>query len=163
MWYKVFIDDDFLNYFSNDDNVFYTVEGDEEILAHMFSRFRDVLEGATYAWTLPNISLAHAREAMENASEDLVRSFIYCRENFPKNRTENIYDILNSIPIDSGESRYDTDVEKLSAEQCAVLLMYPFWSGMGGSFETYFQEDGRLKKYLLALKKKVDELEQAQL
>ena len=55
-----------------------------------------------------------------------------------------------------GSDRYAVDTELLTAEQCALLIMYPFWSRMGGSFEEHFYNSGRLKKYLCALKNKCD-------
>ena len=64
--------------------------------------------------------------------------------------------IWNSIWSQSNARTYDLDTELLSAEQCALLIMYPFWSRMDGSFEEHFYNSGRLKKYLCALKNKCD-------
>ena len=55
-----------------------------------------------------------------------------------------------------GSDRYAVDTELLTAEQCALLIMYPFWSRMDGSFEEHFYNSGRLKKYICALKDKCD-------
>ena len=62
--------------------------------------------------------------------------------------------ILNLQRGSSITSLYELDPMSLSADQLAILILYPFWSRMGGSFETTFLDNGRLKKYLLALKKK---------
>ena len=65
--------------------------------------------------------------------------------------------IWQSVPNGENRGRYEIEPENLSAEQIAVLIMYPFWSRMGGSFEKEFLDDGRLKKYLSALHKKANE------
>ena len=65
-------------------------------------------------------------------------------------------DYWNSIK-NEGQSHYRVDVSTLNDNQIAVLIMYPFWSRMGGSFEKEFLDDGRLKKYLSALYKKANE------
>ena len=78
--------------------------------------------------------------------KDLV---IYLTNDDTTKKDANFIDIWHSRGCN-----YDTPIEKLSDEQCAVLLVYPFWSRMDGGFEVSFRNDGRLKKYLLALKKK---------
>ena len=69
-------------------------------------------------------------------------------------RVGSLSNIWQTIPKGENRGHYEALPESLTAEQIAVLIMYPFWSRMGGSFETTFLDDGRLKKYLLALKKK---------
>ena len=65
-------------------------------------------------------------------------------------------DYWKSIEIE-GKSQYEVDISILNDNQIAVLIMYPFWSRMGGSFEKEFLDDGRLKKYLSALYKKAND------
>ena len=92
--------------------------------------------------------------ALKQNEPDVLRGHAFYKENQPSQDESYLAMIWHSIPTDQNTSCYDVDLEKLDAEQCAVLLMYPFFSRMGGSFEISFQEDGRLKKYLLALKEK---------
>ena len=154
-WYEILIDDEFVDYFSNDDNIFFVLENGNRVLAPTFSRYMDIVIGVIYAWTLPWVSVSKAAESMTK-NPDIFRGFAFCREHQEFQDETHLSKLWNSIPVKTYESRYDIDIEALSAEQCAVLIIYPFCTRMGGSFEQPFQEDGRLKKYLLALKEKVE-------
>ena len=153
MWYDILIDNEFIEYFSNESNTFTIIENGQKLLAPTFSRFADIVTGLTYACTLSNIKQS-SMDYLRQKEPDVFRGYAFYKENQPSQDESYLAMIWQSIPTDQNTSRYDVDLEKLDAEQCAVLLMYPFFSRMGGSFEISFQEDGRLKKYLLALKEK---------
>ena len=153
MWYDILIDNEFIEYFSNESNTFTIIENGQKLLAPTFSRFYDIVTGLTYACTLSNIKQS-GMDCLKQNEPDVFRGYAFYKENQPSQDESYLAMIWQSIPTDQNTSRYDVDLEKLDAEQCAVLLMYPFFSRMGGSFEISFQEDGRLKKYLLALKEK---------
>ena len=155
MWYKILIEDEFINYFSDESNTFTISENGQTVLAPIFARFADIVRGVTDAWTLSNIPNVNINP-LRKICPDVFRGYVFCKENQGAQDEMYLTKIWQSIPIDQNQSHYDVDLDKLNAEQCAVLLMYPFYSRMGGSFEISFQEDGRLKKYLLALKKKAD-------
>ena len=157
MWYKIFIEDEFIRYFGDEKNTFSITENGQTVLAPTFSRFADIVTGVTYAWALPDIrdsSIEHMKKM-----PDIFRGFAFCRENQSLREETYLAKIWHSIPNEPNGSRYDVPLENLNAEQCAVLLMYPFYSRMGGSFELTFQKDGRLKKYLFALKEKAEEMQ----
>ena len=155
MWYNILIEDEFIDYFSDESNTFTITENGQTVLAPIFARFADIVRGVTDAWTLSNIPNVNINPLRENYP-DAFRGYVFCKENQTSPDERYLAKIWHSVPNSENESRYDVDLEKLNAEQCAVLLMYPFYSRMNGSFEISFQEDGRLKKYLLALKKKAD-------
>lgn len=157
MWYEILIEDEFIDYFGNDDNIFYIIENEKKVLAPTFSRFADIVHGLTYAWSFPQLLISEMSEFQEECP-DFYRAFVFCKKNQPSFDERHLNKIWKSIPVGFDFSHYRVDLNKLNAEQCAVLLMYPFWSRMGGSFEISFQEDGRLKKYILALKEKHNEL-----
>ena len=48
--------------------------------------------------------------------------------------------------------------DSMTAEELAVNIMYPFWSRMGGSFETDFAKNGNLKKCLLLLSSRLQNM-----
>ena len=48
--------------------------------------------------------------------------------------------------------------DSMTAEELSVNIMYPFWSRMGGSFETDFAKNGSLKKCLLLLSSRLQNL-----
>ncbi len=152
MWYDMLIQDEFIEYFSNDNNVFYTIENDKEILAPTFLRFSNIINGIVTAWTFNDLPIEKLEPICEYDKEAL-SSLYFCRKQI-ENEKRSLPSIWHSIPCDPIYSRYNVNIDKLNAEQCAVLLIYPFLSRMDGSFELQFQQDGRLKKYLLALKEK---------
>ena len=157
MWYEIFVDDEFINYFSNDNNIFFTIENDEEFLAPTFSRFSKIVYGVTRAFTHPQ-NAAHITEYFKYFKEyDMLEGFNFCIEHTSSLNLNHNYllDLWHSIPSTPEYSKYEIPTEELSAEQCAVLIMYQFWGRMGVRTETLFQKSGELKRYLLALKKKV--------
>lgn len=156
-WYEPLIKKEFIDYFSNEKNNFYTVIDGQVIKDAMFENFSDIVIGITIAQSsvstdtrdryyfdslnMPPYTYLGYRIAYEGFSRE--------RKTFEK--------ILQLEPGSSTYSLYKSDPMSLSADKIAVLIIYPFWSRMGGSFETTFLDDGRLKKYLLALKKKHSE------
>ena len=155
MWYDIFIEDEFINYFSDENNTFTTTENGKQVLAPTFFKFASIVRGVTDGWFHSDIVFPEDyMNYMQENEPDLFRGYTFCKENKTSNDRHYLPKIWQSVPREQNESPYNVDLEKLNAEQCAVLLMYPFWSRMDGSFEISFQENGRLKKYLLALKKK---------
>ena len=158
-WYEMLIDQKFIDYFSNEENIFYTKINDKIVKAPMFENFSDVVDGITMAQSYIHYGNADRYSNDHNflrippymysgfrvAYEGLLRE----QKDFEK--------ILNLPHGSSTGSLYKLDPMALSADKIAVLILYPFWSRMGGSFEITFLDDGRLKKYLLALKKKHSE------
>lgn len=161
MWYEIFVDDEFLDYFGNDNNVFFTIEDGKEVLAPTFLRFRKIVSGVTRAFAHQSRAEYWMNELRDIGEYDMLQGFKFCFErisslNFGK---YHLVDIWHSIP--RGErSKYDVDTDDLSAEQCAVLIMYPFWGRMGIRDETSFQSSGSLKRFLFVLKEKVDKARQ---
>ena len=153
MWYDILIDNEFIEYFSDESNTFTIIENDQKLLAPTFSRFADIVTGLTYACTLSNIKQS-GMDCLKQNEPDVFRGYAFYKENQPSQHESYLAMIWQSIPTNQNTSHYDVDLENLNAEQCAVLLMYPFFSRMDGSFEISFQKDGLLKKYLLALKEK---------
>ena len=158
MWYEILIADEFIDYFSNDNNVFFTVENEKEILAPTFMRFRKIVLGVTRAFSYRGSAAEFADILKYHKDYDTLEGFNFCIEqishlNLSKDYLIGLWHSILSAPE---QSKYDIDTEELSAEQCAVLIMYQFWRRMGFSLETSFQESGELKKYLIALKDKVD-------
>lgn len=134
----------------------------------MFLQYRRIISGITFAWncnTYLNMGLQvdinKEKERMKKAPADISYGF-FCCVNGGMEKGVKLADYWQSIIYDPNKSRYSVDVELLSCEQIAILIIYPFWSRMGGSFETRFLDDGRLLKYMKALKKKVEERNNAE-
>ncbi len=163
-WYEVLIEDRFMEYFSNKENKFYHL--DEEglpVLEPMFLQYKQIISGITHAWNCNaysneglQVNMDREKECMKKAPADISYGFLCCM-NRGMEKGVRLTDYWQSIAYDPGESPYSVDVELLSCEQTAILIIYPFCSRMGGSFETYFLDDGRLLKYMNALKRKVEE------
>ena len=149
-WYEVLIRDEFIDYFSNEKNTFYKVIDGREILEPQFDKFKEIIIGITHAAgfsEVPFFIFEHMIEANMYLGYSYWTHYKILREG-------SLSKIWKTIPNGKNGGHYEMEPELLTAEQIAVLIMYPFWSRMGGSFETTFLDDGRLKKYLLALKKK---------
>ena len=159
MWYEILVADEFISYFSNDNNIFFTKESEEEILAPTFLRFRNIVGGVTRAFYHQEDAASYA-EIFEDLKEyDVLEGFNFCIKHISSLNLSKYHltDIWHSIRGPRGEyTKYNIPTEKLSAEQCAVLIMYQFWSRMGIRGYPDFQKSGELKRYLLALKNKVE-------
>ena len=151
-WYEVLIRDEFIDYFSNEKNTFYKVIDGREILEPQFDKFKEIIIGITHAAGFSEVPF-FIFEHMIESKPNMYLGYSYWTH-YKILREGSLSKIWQSVPNGENRGRYEIEPEHLSAEQIAVLIMYPFWSRMGGSFETTFLDDGRLRKYLLALKKK---------
>ena len=153
-WYEPLIEKEFLDYFSNQENNFYKVADGKIIKDAMFKNFSDVVEGATMAQNCVSYdSFDRYSHDGFNMPPYMYSGYRTAYEGFLREQ-KTFKEILQLKRGSSITSLYKLDPMTLSADKIAVLIMYPFWSRMGGSFETTFLDDGRLKKYILALKKK---------
>jgi hypothetical protein len=155
MWYEILIEKEFVDYLTNDDNVFwYDCESGKK-LAPKFNDYKDIVIGVTRAWNHPNLD---AKElCYEECYKYMLLGFEHCKKYLSLSSYKNIFDIWHSISKQFGKPQYQVDIEQLSKEQCAVLIMYQFWSRMGVNTLFGFQQSGWLKKYLLALKNKCED------
>ena len=152
-WYDLLITKEFIDYFTNENSVFYTaVDGRQKYDPQpLFRKFRDTVTGITYAFQRFDIS-DRSLLIIKEKTPDVYDAYINCRERMPF--ASSLMDFWHSIKTEADGSRYDVDVKTLCAEQIAVLILYPFWNRMGGSWEIDFLDSGLLKQYLLALKEK---------
>lgn len=144
-WYDILVRDEFIDYFSDESNEFYRTCDGEVKYAPQFKRFCDVIYGITVAFNRFRPSIY---EHLKQTVPDVYEGCDFCKDKLPE---ESLADYWRSID-DGDKGKYSVDRSTLSAEQLAVLIMYPFWSRMGGSFEKDFLDSGMLKQYLLALK-----------
>lgn len=151
-WYEVLIRDEFIDYFSNENNVFYKTVGESKILEPQFEKYKAIIICITKAAEFGKEPSEFYERVMKNKPY-LNLEYSYWTD-YKSPRVGSLSKIWQTIPKGEHRGHYETSPENLTAEQIAVLIMYPFWSRMGGSFETIFLDDGRLKKYLLALKRK---------
>lgn len=151
-WYEVLIRDEFIDYFSKENNVFYKTVWESKILEPQFEKFKAIISCITKAAEFGKEAFEFYECVMKNKPY-LNLDYSYWTD-YKSPRVGSLSKIWQTIPKGENRGHYETSPELLTAEQIAVLIMYPFWSRMGGSFETTFLDDGRLKKYLLALKKK---------
>ncbi|MBQ2704995.1 MAG: hypothetical protein IJF58_05550 [Clostridia bacterium] len=155
-WYHLLITDEFIDYFCNGSNIYYTDFKNkwEYIPQPLFKKFIDTVTGITYAFA----RCGNSSELFLSTKEkepDIYNAYINCKKTMPPVIT--LADIWQSIKVNKNCSPYQVDVKYLSAEQIAVLILYPFWSRMGGSWEIDFLDSGRLKQYLIELKEKSEQ------
>lgn len=152
-WYDLLVTDEFVDYFSNDNNVYYEYIDDKGKYKPqpLFEKFIGLVNEITLAFTLHDLSpkaLCRVKDLYP------IAYMIYAERLTP---SDNLSEIYRSIKTEKNQSMYQVDVDTLNAEQIAMMILYPFWSRMGGSFEIDFLESGDLKKYLLELKKRAGE------
>lgn len=152
-WYHLLITDEFIDYFCGDNHVYYQLmqENNEYKPEPLFSKFIETVLGIAYAFNRFELK-EYELLSMKKSAPHIYEAYERCNEVMPP--VIRLSDIWQSIRVQEDESRYQKDVRELSAEQIAVLIMYPFWHRMGSRFEIDFLESGSLKKYLLALKEK---------
>ena len=152
-WYDLLITDEFIDYFCNGSNIYYTDFKNkwEYIPQPLFKKFADTVDGITFAFA----RYGNPPEWFLLRNENIYNAYINCQKLMPPIIT--LADIWQSIEVEKNCSQYQADVKDLNAEQIAVLILYPFWSRMDGSWEIDFLDSGKLKKYLLALKEKSEQ------
>ena len=139
-WYDLLITDEFLDFFEqrNGNYAAYST----------FQKFSDTVQGITLAFGgYPDSVENHLK-----TETDVYNAYKSCKKALTDEVTP--ADIWKSIPLGEKKSPYDVAIDTLTAEQIAVLILYPFWDRMGGSFKTEFAESGKLKLYLHELAKK---------
>ena len=157
-WYDVLAEDRFLEYFSNQENEFYHLNEDgNPVLAPTFLEYKHIVRGMTIAWNCNALHYDFDKYKLhiDSVPADIRYGFLCCVDGEMEKGTA-LHNYWQSVKNKADGSPYSVDPELLTGEQIAVLIMYPFWSRMGGSFETQFLDDGRLLKYIKALKKKCE-------
>jgi len=152
MWYEILIRDEFVDYFSNKNNVFNNTVGDENKPEPQLKKFKDIILGITYAAGFGEVPFFECDNIME-ANPNMYLGYSYWMR-YKNHQGSSLSEIWHTIPKEQTTGQYETYLENLTPEQIAMLIMYPFWSRMGENSEKEFLESGRLKKCLLALKDK---------
>ena len=155
MWYEILVENEYAEYFINKDYSCFDTDDERIKASQMREKFGEIAYGVTMAWSFYDFStIDMIRKQIASSSPDIHRSFEFCCTHLHSSTTKSLSELWHSILTQPDESKYDVDIELLSAEQCAVLILYPFWHRMGLSDEEGFEESGDLKRYLCALKSK---------
>ena len=154
MWYEILVKNEFTDYFMNK-HVFSNDVNEEKMMDQMLKGYADIVAGVTLAWTYSEYQKNDSFiEQIEKMEANTHFAFEFCHSRLHLTQAKSLSDIWKSIPTRLGQSQYDFDPALLNAEQIAVLIMYPFWSRIGGSYEKEFTKDGNLQKYLFVLNSK---------
>ena len=158
MWYEILTENEFADYFINSDPLVQDI-AEKQKADKMLDGLGKIVRGVTSAWTCyyspPYKDHKWVyRDGLKYYSQIALNAFDFCCNQIHLSKAKSLVEMWHSIPNPPGESKYSIDLSQLTAEQCAILIIYPFWSRMGGSFEKDFQESGELKKCLIALKNK---------
>ena len=158
MWYEILTDNEFAEYFINSDPSVQD-SAEKQKADEMLDGLRKIVRGVSHAWscyyrpTFKDHKWVY-RDGLKYFSQLALDTFNLCCSQIPLSKAKSLPEIWHSIPNNPGESKYSIDVSQLTAEQCAMLIIYQFWARMGVSTLKGFQESGGLKKYLIALKNK---------
>ena len=154
MWYKLLTDNEYAEYLMHEDDPENNTEKQEENALKMLDKLGDIVYGVTMAWSFRQDGSQPPPTSTLGMPRHMFEAYTNCIKILNNTTTASLPEILNSIP--QGDRGSNTYLDTLTPEQCAVDLMYPFWSRMGGSFEQEFRKNGELKRYLLALKNKLE-------
>lgn len=140
MWYELLLQEPYFSYICSED-----FRADSPL----FRAFRDrVVDGIT----MGNLILQLGGEDFRKRALDSLKdadSAPVCREyiRLTEGRAVDFGTLLRKGQAFHQPHQY----EKMPAEELAVRILYPFWSRVGGSFETAFAESGELRRLLTHL------------
>lgn len=153
-WYSELLKKEFVDYFSDEDSIYFTVTAKGKIYNDIYDRFKKTVD-----WLL-----CFANYDNDCCFEDTLYYMIDDKEDdiyklaeafFKREKRPDFKRIYHSIQ----DNVFNCDIESLSTDQLAVGLIFPFASRMGGSFEDDFAESGRLREFVLTLYNKSSALE----
>ena len=150
-WYDVLIQEPYFSYINSDPDF----KADAEDVDSLFSQYCRIVDGI-FAGNVVRHGLGRSMPVSEVTSEEY-ESKGYVSFMQADDEDSNFYEIAKSIREIKSPGWYQIDTEILSPEHIAFLIIYPFASRMGGSFEVEFAMRGDFKKYINELKKKVSE------
>ena len=146
-WYSGLLTKEFIDYFSDENSIYFTVNSSGKIYNDTFNKFRDAVLYLTAfsQWENFEDSLYYH---IKDKDEEF---FLYLSELadpfFGDERRPDFTEVYHSIK----GNMFECNIDELTADQLAVGMMFPFWSRMGGSFEDKFAESGRLRQFIIAL------------
>ena len=146
-WYELLITDEFITYFSNPENEFYTKMDKDIEYAPLFMKFDNTIEAMTAASNL------------REYPEEFDYMFLGYKETLPY-YYEAAVACRDQIPFPKEISKLYHQAEKkwsyqeYTVEELAVMIMYHFWKRGNYYSHISFLECGALKRYLLELKNK---------
>lgn len=142
-WYSGLITEEFVQYFKNEDAIYFTVNSKGRLYNDIYLKFN-----STVQHFIAFINSDKFEENLYYGIKDEYPDLHKLAESFynDKNRPD-----FNEVYHSIKGNVFDCDLDSLSADQLAVGLIFPFASRMGGSFEDEFAESGRLRQFVLAL------------
>lgn len=149
MWYDILIQEPYFSYINSDPDF----KADAEDVDSLFSQYCRIVDGIWLGNLVRHVLEKTVPVSEVTSEEDESKGYL-C---FVQSDEEDIciFEIAKSIREIKSPGWYEIDTEILSPAQIAFLIIYPFASRMGGSFEVEFAMRGDLKKYVNELKKKV--------
>ncbi len=149
-WYSGLLTKEFVDYFSDENAVYFTETDSGKMYHDTFKRFRDAVRDLTAL----SLYKSFEESFLSRITDKDEARFLYLRELaepfFGDERRPDFTEVYHSIK----GNMFECNIDELSADQLAVGMMFPFWSRMGGSFEDEFAESGRLRQFIMALYKK---------
>ena len=150
-WYDVLIQEPYFSYINSDPDF----KADAEDVDSIFSRYFRIVDGIWLGNLVRHLLEKTMPVSEVTSNEDEIKGYLCFVQS--DDEDSRIFEIVKSIRELNNPGWYQIDTEILSPEQIAFLIIYPFASRMGGSFEVEFAMRGDLKKYINELKKKVSE------
>ena len=149
-WYSKLLTDEFVNYFSNEDSIYFSVSSKGKLYNDTYYKFRETVNQILGFYN--SDSFEESLYCRLNDNEYLYKwaETFYADENRPN--FKDVYHNISEVVFNC-----KADINALSTNELAIGLIIPFASRMGRSSEDEFAEIGRLRKFFLALYKKTKE------
>lgn len=149
-WYCGLLTDEFMEFFSNEESVYFTVSSKGRLYNKTYIKFVNTVDHIITLMGHDKISKNFEDSLYYQLKDKDLYAYRLAESFFADNKRPHFSDVYQSIR----GNVYNCDIDSLTDEQLAVGLTYPFCSRMGGSFEDDFAESGRLRRFLLSLYEK---------
>ncbi len=146
-WFSELLKEEFIDYFKNEEAVYFTATSQGKIYHETFRKFSDTIDKLNLLFIANEADDEHYNKYKVSESELYELSGGFFKEKRELINLNKIGEIYRSIE----GNVFECDIASLSADQLAVGIMFPFASRMGDSFEDRFAESGRLREFVLAL------------
>lgn len=153
-WYEPLIWYEFISYFSDESVSYFSIVNGERVGDDMLENYREVVLGLTTGDN--SIRLKYEADFIEYLIEEMseyrYRAFMHyvqCKDE------PGIIGNIWKCEFSTFFRDQNVDMERMSADELAACIMYPFWGRWGSDYiDNLNLENGRLKDAVLMLAKK---------
>ena len=149
-WFSELLDKEFIDFFTNEKSVYFTVTDDGRVYHKTFKKFSDTIDKLHLLLIANEFDEEHYNKYKESQNElyELSGGF------FKEKRELITFSKLGDLYRNIGDNLFDCDIVSLTAEQLAIGLMYLFLRM--DVLKDRFAESGRLREWILTMHDKAN-------